>query len=90
MGYGSHDCHSPDPDAQSHGPAERRQGRNEYPGTGVLLYGRCQFHFCRRQLLTTPNPSFEEDNAMFSLLGLDAMEAFKNLKLKDQGYKSGC
>jgi biotin synthase len=33
--------------------------------------------FAGDKLLTTPNPSFEEDNAMFALLGLDAMEAFK-------------
>jgi biotin synthase len=33
--------------------------------------------FAGDKLLTTPNPSFEEDNAMFELLGLNAMEAFK-------------
>jgi biotin synthase len=32
--------------------------------------------FAGDKLLTTPNPSFEEDSAMFSLLGLDAMAAF--------------
>ncbi|MDP9041100.1 MAG: biotin synthase BioB, partial [Bacteroidota bacterium] len=43
--------------------------------------------FAGEKLLTTPNPSFEEDNAMFSLLGLDPMEAFKNLKAKTQNLK---
>jgi biotin synthase len=43
--------------------------------------------FAGDKLLTTPNPTFEEDNAMFSLLGLDAMEAFKNLKAKAQSIK---
>lgn len=33
--------------------------------------------FAGDKLLTTPNPSFEEDNAMFALLGLKAREAFK-------------
>jgi biotin synthase len=36
--------------------------------------------FAGEKLLTTPNPSFEEDNAMFSLLGLSAMDAFKSAK----------
>ena len=34
--------------------------------------------FAGDKLLTTPNPAFEEDNAMFSLLGLTPMEAFRN------------
>jgi biotin synthase len=33
--------------------------------------------FAGEKLLTTPNPSFEEDNTMFQLLGLQPMEAFK-------------
>lgn len=33
--------------------------------------------FAGDKLLTTPNPSFEEDNAMFELLGLKPREAFK-------------
>ena len=33
--------------------------------------------FAGDKLLTTPNPSFEEDNNMFALLGLRAMDAFK-------------
>lgn len=33
--------------------------------------------FAGEKLLTTPNPSFEEDNAMFGLLGLTPREAFK-------------
>ena len=36
--------------------------------------------FAGDKLLTTPNPSFEEDNAMFQLLGLKAREAFKEEK----------
>jgi biotin synthase len=34
--------------------------------------------FTGEKLLTTPNPSFEEDNLMFQLLGLKAREAFKD------------
>lgn len=34
--------------------------------------------FAGDKLLTTPNPGFEEDMAMFSLLGLQPREAFKN------------
>ena len=33
--------------------------------------------FAGDKLLTTPNPSFDEDNAMFDLLGLKPREAFK-------------
>lgn len=33
--------------------------------------------FAGDKLLTTPNPSFDEDNAMFELLGLKPREAFK-------------
>jgi biotin synthase len=36
--------------------------------------------FAGEKLLTTPNPSFEEDNAMFGLLGLTPREAFKEEK----------
>ncbi len=36
--------------------------------------------FAGDKLLTTPNPSFEEDNAMFQLLGLKPREAFKEEK----------
>ena len=36
--------------------------------------------FAGDKLLTTPNPSFEEDNIMFELLGLKAREAFKDEK----------
>ncbi len=43
--------------------------------------------FAGDKLLTTPNPSFEEDNAMFELLGLNAMIAFKSLKSKTQNLK---
>ncbi|MEO6915255.1 MAG: biotin synthase BioB [Chitinophagaceae bacterium] len=34
--------------------------------------------FAGDKLLTTPNPSFEEDNAMFELLGLKPRKAFKD------------
>lgn len=37
--------------------------------------------FAGDKLLTTPNPSFEEDNAMFELLGLKARAAFKEEKV---------
>ncbi|HSZ32171.1 MAG TPA: biotin synthase BioB [Puia sp.] len=43
--------------------------------------------FAGDKLLTTPNPSFEDDNAMFSLLGLSAMDAFKSSKLKAESAK---
>ena len=33
--------------------------------------------FAGDKLLTTPNPSFDEDNAMFGLLGLKPRVAFK-------------
>jgi biotin synthase len=36
--------------------------------------------FAGEKLLTTPNPSFEEDKAMFELLGLRPREAFKSEK----------
>lgn len=36
--------------------------------------------FAGDKLLTTPNPSFEEDHLMFELLGLKPREAFKNKK----------
>ncbi|MCS3798834.1 biotin synthase BioB [Niastella sp. OAS944] len=37
--------------------------------------------FTGEKLLTTPNPSFDEDKAMFNLLGLTAREAFKDDKV---------
>jgi len=36
--------------------------------------------FSGDKLLTTPNPSFNDDNAMFQLLGLKPREAFKEVK----------
>ena len=36
--------------------------------------------FAGEKLLTTPNPAFEEDKAMFELLGLKPREAFKEEK----------
>ncbi len=44
--------------------------------------------FAGDKLLTTPNPGFEEDNAMFSLLGLKPMEAFKEGKSKKSIIRS--
>ncbi len=38
--------------------------------------------FAGEKLLTTPNPSFEADNDMFHLLGLETMVAFKTSKAK--------
>src|ERR1700735_3589564 len=40
--------------------------------------------FAGEKLLTTPNPSFEEDNLMFSLLGLKPREAFKAEKENEE------
>ncbi len=37
--------------------------------------------FAGDKLLTTPNPSFDEDNLMFGLLGLKPREAFKDEKV---------
>jgi biotin synthase len=37
--------------------------------------------FAGDKLLTTPNPSFDEDNLMFQLLGLKPREAFKQEKI---------
>ncbi|MEO8568117.1 MAG: biotin synthase BioB [Ginsengibacter sp.] len=37
--------------------------------------------FSGDKLLTTPNPAFDEDNAMFQLLGLKPREAFKEEKV---------
>jgi biotin synthase len=37
--------------------------------------------FAGDKLLTTPNPSFDEDNLMFKLLGLTPLEAFKEEKM---------
>lgn len=42
--------------------------------------------FAGDKLLTTPNPSFDEDNAMFQLLGLKPREAFKTEKIVAQAY----
>jgi biotin synthase len=36
--------------------------------------------FAGDKLLTTPNPAFEDDNAMFQLLGLNPRKAFKEEK----------
>ncbi len=39
--------------------------------------------FTGDKLLTTPNPSFDEDNMMFQLLGLKPREAFKEEKIRE-------
>ena len=39
--------------------------------------------FAGDKLLTTPNPAFEDDNAMFQLLGLQPREAFKAEKQQE-------
>ncbi|MEP6583380.1 MAG: biotin synthase BioB [Ginsengibacter sp.] len=39
--------------------------------------------FSGDKLLTTPNPAFDEDNAMFHLLGLKPREAFKDEKVNE-------
>ena len=39
--------------------------------------------FAGDKLLTTPNPAFNEDMAMFELLGLKPREAFKNGRVKE-------
>jgi biotin synthase len=39
--------------------------------------------FAGDKLLTTPNPSFDEDHAMFDLLGLKARAAFKEEKVNE-------
>lgn len=40
--------------------------------------------FAGDKLLTTPNPSFDEDNAMFQLLGLKPRVSFKEEKLAEE------
>jgi biotin synthase len=42
--------------------------------------------FAGDKLLTTPNPSFDEDNAMFQLLGLKPRKAFKEEKVTEPAY----
>jgi len=44
--------------------------------------------FAGDKLLTTPNPSFEEDNMMFQLLGLKPREAFKAEKEEQLAVQS--
>ena len=43
--------------------------------------------FAGDKLLTTPNPSFDEDNAMFQLLGLTPREAFKEEAVSSNHYQ---
>ncbi len=42
--------------------------------------------FAGDKLLTTPNPSFDEDNAMFQLLGLKPRKAFKDERKLDEVF----
>lgn len=41
--------------------------------------------FAGEKLLTTPNPSFDEDMKMFDMLGLKPREAFKNQEMEHAG-----
>ena len=41
--------------------------------------------FSGEKLLTTPNPGFDEDNAMFQLLGLKPRESFKEVATAEAG-----
>ena len=47
---------------------------------GLCFMAGANSIFAGDKLLTTPNPSFEEDNMMFQLLGLKPREAFKTEK----------
>jgi len=57
-------------------------GRNEMSITeqALCFMAGANSIFTGDKLLTTPNPSFEEDNTMFELLGLKAREAFRDEK----------
>jgi biotin synthase len=54
-------------------------GRNEMSVAeqAICFMAGANSIFAGDKLLTTPNPSFEEDNTMFQLLGLKPREAFK-------------
>jgi biotin synthase len=54
-------------------------GRNDLtiPEQALCFMAGANSIFAGDKLLTTPNPSFDEDNAMFSLLGLKPRMAFK-------------
>ena len=54
-------------------------GRTEMsvPEQAMCFLAGANSIFAGEKLLTTPNPSFEDDNAMFQLLGLTPLEAFK-------------
>ncbi len=58
-------------------------GRTELsiPEQALCFLAGANSIFAGDKLLTTPNPSFEEDNAMFNLLGLQPREAFKDEKV---------
>src|SRR3984957_3664151 len=57
-------------------------GRTEMsvPEQALCFMAGANSIFAGDKLLTTPNPSFEEDNAMFDLLGLKPRVAFKEEK----------
>jgi biotin synthase len=57
-------------------------GRTEMsvPEQALCFMAGANSIFAGDKLLTTPNPSFEDDNAMFNLLGLKPREAFKDVK----------
>ena len=54
-------------------------GRTEMtiPEQAMCFLAGANSIFAGDKLLTTPNPSFEDDNSMFQLLGLTPLEAFK-------------
>jgi biotin synthase len=57
-------------------------GRTEMtiPEQALCFMAGANSIFAGDKLLTTPNPSFDEDNAMFQLLGLKPRKAFKDDK----------
>lgn len=59
-------------------------GRNEMSVTeqAFCFMAGANSIFAGEKLLTTPNPSFEEDHMMFQLLGLKPREAFKQQHLE--------
>lgn len=46
--------------------------------------------FAGDKLLTTPNPSFDEDNAMFAMLGLQPRKAFKDVRTQNPIAEALC
>lgn len=60
-------------------------GRTEMsvPEQALCFMAGANSIFAGDKLLTTPNPSFEDDHMMFNLLGLKPREAFKEAKLSE-------